>query len=384
MKSEKKSNGFMFMAALVVLACFAIFLFQGSKFTGYLISEPSGIFNWTLNSSNFSLGADNVSYSYISEPLGNDSVNITWYNFTNSSDDLNVSIFVKGCENASCEGANFTNLTSNLTSAYIQFKINTVSNLSLENHNYSFGFDYIIENVSTNETNQTNQTINSSVEEECDEDNLDLCESQSECDDADGYWYNDDEECLEEEPECDDDYLSFCDNVDDCLDADGYWYDKECHEDEEDDDDEDDEDNFVQKVSSCVPKFVCGEWGECLNGSQTRICSDSMKCKASQNKTETQTCEMLIVENCEDGIKNQDEQGVDCGGVCDKKCGSSITGGVISGTTGTVAIVSSIIIAIIVAGFFTGRFLFKKKIGIAQMHHLLDKFLQKKSVPDSN
>jgi len=33
----------------------------------------------------------------------------------------------------------------------------------------------------------------------------------------------------------------------------------------------------------------------------------------------------LVIENCADGIKNQDEIGVDCGGICDQKCPPSMS-----------------------------------------------------------
>ncbi len=73
--------------------------------------------------------------------------------------------------------------------------------------------------------------------------------------------------------------------------------------------------------SSCVSNWECGEWGKCVNDVQTRECKDTNNCvDATSDKPATsQSCQMP--ETCSDGIKNQDEKGIDCGGVCEKRCG---------------------------------------------------------------
>jgi len=74
----------------------------------------------------------------------------------------------------------------------------------------------------------------SAPEPECDSNNLDLCESESECSDIGRYWY--DGECNSEEeieePECDSDNLDLC-SESECSDIGRYWYDGECNSEEE-------------------------------------------------------------------------------------------------------------------------------------------------------
>jgi len=80
----------------------------------------------------------------------------------------------------------------------------------------------------------------------------------------------------------------------------------------------------------CNMDWECGEWTDCINGLQTRQC-DFVKVPQHAQETEcpssssppaiTQKCEMpkqlaLAAETCSDNIKNQNEQEVDCGGVC--------------------------------------------------------------------
>ncbi len=78
--------------------------------------------------------------------------------------------------------------------------------------------------------------------------------------------------------------------------------------------------------------WQCGEWKNCINGLQTRECNfvkvpqhvQDTECPISSNApTSSQKCEMpkleLAAETCTDSIKNQNEEGIDCGGVC-KPC----------------------------------------------------------------
>ena len=82
--------------------------------------------------------------------------------------------------------------------------------------------------------------------------------------------------------------------------------------------------------SSCVSNWECGEWTECAGGTQTRECTDahncviptdipamSLPCTGSTKTPET----IETPETCSDEMKNQDEKGIDCGGVCGNRCG---------------------------------------------------------------
>ncbi len=76
--------------------------------------------------------------------------------------------------------------------------------------------------------------------------------------------------------------------------------------------------NVVSSI--CVPNWECGGWSECVEGSQSRDCSDTNVCGVEEGKPAiSQSCE--APETCSDEIKNQDERGIDCGGVCEERCG---------------------------------------------------------------
>ncbi|MFC1685886.1 hypothetical protein ACFLZZ_02575 [Nanoarchaeota archaeon] len=71
----------------------------------------------------------------------------------------------------------------------------------------------------------------------------------------------------------------------------------------------------------CTEEWNCSDWNACLAGIQTRTCIDLEDCGTVVNKPETQrTCEY-----CNDGILNQDESDVDCGGIA---CGPCSVGSV--------------------------------------------------------
>jgi hypothetical protein len=74
--------------------------------------------------------------------------------------------------------------------------------------------------------------------------------------------------------------------------------------------------------SSCSSNWVCGSWTECtIEGVQIRACTDKNNCGVLLNKPlEIQSCTRP---NCSDGIRNNGELGVDCGGPCINKCKTS-------------------------------------------------------------
>ncbi len=83
----------------------------------------------------------------------------------------------------------------------------------------------------------------------------------------------------------------------------------------------------------CNMDWKCGEWSVCINGIKTRQCDFAKvpqhvqdaecptleKSPLSSQKCEAQKQIELAAETCSDGIKNQNEEDVDCGGVC-KPC----------------------------------------------------------------
>ncbi|MEK6949166.1 MAG: hypothetical protein AABX34_03025, partial [Nanoarchaeota archaeon] len=73
---------------------------------------------------------------------------------------------------------------------------------------------------------------------------------------------------------------------------------------------------------SCRYKVECTAWSECFNGEQTRSCENvavvpfysSAKCEYLEEQETEREC--IEPPTCSDNIKNQDEDGIDCGGPC--------------------------------------------------------------------
>ena len=177
----------------------------------------------------------------------------------------------------------------------------------------------------------------------CDVDNLNLCLDETTCVDATGYWYDDicnaDEECVldtcgsscgdisdgcggtldcgscvSEDTSSEDDYScgdGDCHAAEDCTSCPNDC--GECPTLEEEGD------ITGAVVQICTPNWECDSWSECAEESQSRSCTDTNGCDSEAGKPElTQSC--VIPETCSDGIQNQDEKGIDCGGVCEGGC----------------------------------------------------------------
>jgi hypothetical protein len=129
---------------------------------------------------------------------------------------------------------------------------------------------------------------------------------------------------------------------------------------------------------TCIPNWQCGDWQECVSGNQARACTDTNNCGTQDGIPSTsQACTVPIVETCSDKIKNQDETGIDCGGVC-KKCGIfTIVGSAISGPIGSIGtsmqkifsnktniFIASGALAFVVCGFFAFKFFRKHKLKV--------------------
>lgn len=75
----------------------------------------------------------------------------------------------------------------------------------------------------------------------------------------------------------------------------------------------------------CTPQWQCREWSECLmNGSRSKTCIDLHGCKANDyQRVFWEECD--YIPTCFDGVKNQGETGIDCGGPC-RPCGTCFDG----------------------------------------------------------
>lgn len=79
--------------------------------------------------------------------------------------------------------------------------------------------------------------------------------------------------------------------------------------------------SLTMKRISCIPDWYCGYFGNCLNGIETRQCTDLNKCTNPAFKPDvSRPC----TESCSDKAKNQDETGIDCGGSKCKPCNTSL------------------------------------------------------------
>ena len=77
--------------------------------------------------------------------------------------------------------------------------------------------------------------------------------------------------------------------------------------------------------AACTPKWDCQEWSDCLiNGSRSKTCIDLHGCKPNDyQRVFWDACE--YIPTCFDGVQNQGELGVDCGGPC-RPCGTCFDG----------------------------------------------------------
>ncbi len=170
------------------------------------------------------------------------------------------------------------------------------------------------------------------------------------------------------------------------CDSDCTLNDDACSNDENDEDSDNEEiptttiitSNTVAAESSCTPNWECDDvWGECIDGTQVRTCVDINQCGSNEGMPEiSQSCVVEIKETCSDGIKNQGEAGIDCGGPCENKCSIfTIVGSAISGPVGAgkdfvlkgmfgskTKIIISVSVFVLITGMVVAFVLFKKGI----------------------
>ena len=80
----------------------------------------------------------------------------------------------------------------------------------------------------------------------------------------------------------------------------------------------------------CVSNWTCTEWTACISDKKTRTCTDINDCQLEEpiygKPSEEMLCQLSPTPTCTDGILNQNEENVDCGGVCEpcKTCDDGI------------------------------------------------------------
>lgn len=79
--------------------------------------------------------------------------------------------------------------------------------------------------------------------------------------------------------------------------------------------------NVIAEQQTCTPIWQSGAWSACASGVQTRTVTDASSCGTSTGQpVATQSCTSGITATCYDGIKNQDESAIDCGGNICQAC----------------------------------------------------------------
>ncbi|MFH1511656.1 MAG: Ig-like domain-containing protein [Candidatus Woesearchaeota archaeon] len=66
----------------------------------------------------------------------------------------------------------------------------------------------------------------------------------------------------------------------------------------------------------CIEEWFCEKWSLCAqNGTMARLCMDLNNCNTIIKKPNT-TARCVYIRECYDGVQNQGEDGIDCGGPC--------------------------------------------------------------------
>lgn len=79
--------------------------------------------------------------------------------------------------------------------------------------------------------------------------------------------------------------------------------------------------------AACYETWECTEWSPCIDGKKIRTCEDIYNCGTEFfKKANEMLCVIGAKPTCSDGLQNQDEQGIDCGGSCEtcKTCDDGI------------------------------------------------------------
>ncbi len=73
---------------------------------------------------------------------------------------------------------------------------------------------------------------------------------------------------------------------------------------------------------TCVFNWTCTSWTTCIDGNQTRTCTDSNHCQiGGEVRIEWQSCSGgNVTDTCINGVQDGDEEGIDCGGSCPAPC----------------------------------------------------------------
>lgn len=379
MKKSESIHSFVFLFILVI-AIGAIFLYSNVKFTGYAVH------------SQYTNQSDCEAHNY------------TWEEITNQTC---TDVIVPVNETYDCEPCleyDIINETTNETGDCISWT------------------SCVNETTTTTEDCETVVIGGQCVGTTCDSANLDLCLTETDCTNVSGYWYSDvcnaQAQCV---PTTCSALSRTCGSASDgcggtlsCGSCDvGYSCsgsgtcqvnqettttgcgNGQCGVDETCSNCPSDCGVCVAgEVTSCVPQWECGDWGECIDGAQTRTCNDLSQCDYSAlTSTETQTCAVETVaetpaETCFDGIQNQDETGIDCGGETCQSCsvfsmvGNAVSGPILASKDflfGSIprTVISTLVLLLLIGGIVAFKILSDRGFTIKEFTGKIIKFKDK-------
>ncbi len=122
-------------------------------------------------------------------------------------------------------------------------------------------------------------------------------------------------------------------------------------------------------ATACTPEWTCGEWENCINGTQIRACTDSKNCGSQKDIPAT-------TQNCVEELK--EETGVATG---QNKGFLTLVGSVVKGpisfvsgifTNRTKTLIFSGVVVLIIGGFIAFKFFFSKQIGLKKLDKIID------------
>lgn len=423
---EKKELIYSFVLfAILSLAICILFSYSKIQFTGFAVSSSDfsnlseGTFvNTNLSENGIILINSSENGTYTSKIFGNGE-QVIWSNFSyiKSPSESVISFYIRNCENSMCSGRDFIALPENLNviSKYFQYKVEIQNTPGISPKVSGVNVSYILvpvislpiviespQNITYNNqsilikilSNVSNSTIwfnegsaNTTYTEE-------IFQTFSEGSHTLNVFVSDLEGNInsssivfsvllpQEEPYCGDDTCDSDESCNSCADDCG-----ECEEETKTTTSNEPKVEIptTKKVtptsaSSCAPNWQCGEWQECINKTQIRVCTDTKNCK-TQNGIPATSQSCVMKETCFDKIKNQNESGVDCGGPCKNKCGFfTLVGNAISGPKGVFSNITKVIVFIgvfvLLLGGIASLIIFKKKKNLNDIKNLFKKLFK--------
>ncbi len=123
------------------------------------------------------------------------------------------------------------------------------------------------------------------------------------------------------------------------------------------------------KPATCTPDWKCGEWQECINGTQIRACTDVKTCGISTGMPATkQDCVEVKAETVSKNVQQKRGLFNIVGSAVEGPI--NVVGGIFTNRTKT--LIFSGVVILLVGGFIVARFFLFKRMGIKKLDELID------------